>query len=253
MKNLVKILSLAVSLSSASLFSASAAAVIIEGSYRGVVSALFADPANSLVTPVWENVALGDEVSGSFWYDTENAPQKSPSDNDLYIYTYSDEWISSSFTVGGKTYSSWDYANYNGNLSTEGIYFTSLDPATHGSSRESFYLVDIIGDGDYSADYTAILFSIQIASQELPLLSGLSLVQHFDWYDVDDPNSDALADIFIGSSRDGKQTASSAEIDVREFHIGIKKPVQVPEPSPLVLLSIAIAGLVIKARRLACN
>lgn len=251
MKNLVKILSCALSLLSASLFSASAAAVIIEGSYRGVIEELHNGPSNPFITPVWDNVALGDEVLGSFWYDTDKAPQTSPSNNDLYISTYSDVWIGSSFTVGGKTYSSLDYASYNGNLSNERIFLTSLNPATHGSSWEFFSLADLMGEGDYSADFTAMLFSIQIASQELPLLSGLSLVQNFDWYDVGDPTSDALAGIFIGSSLNGKTTSSSAEIDVREFHIGIKKPAVVAEPSPFVLFCLGVVLLALKARKIA--
>ena len=97
--------------------------------------------------------------------------------------------------------------------------------------------------GEYSDEYTSMILLIQLVSQELPLLDSLSLVQSFDWY-AGDPSSDALANFFIGSSHNGKQTASSAEIDVREFHIGIKKPTQLPEPSPLILLSIAVASLV---------
>src|SRR6478752_6192657 len=101
MKSLVNILSIVISLFVTSLFSASASAVIIEGSYRGVIDVLnvSADPS---MTPVWENVSLGDEVLGSFWYDTDKAPTNLPSNNDLYYYTSGDVWLSSSFTIGGK-------------------------------------------------------------------------------------------------------------------------------------------------------
>lgn len=252
MKIFFKILSLAVSLFSVSLFSPATYAVIIEGNIRGVISELYNGSVDPFVRPVWKNVSLGDEVYGSFWYDTDKAPYKLPSRNDLYYYTGSDVWMSSSFTIGGKTYSSSDYAKYNGNLSTESLYLTSLESVPDGSSRESFYLADIIGMGDYSADFTTMIFLVQLVSQELPLLDGLSLVQSFDWY-AGDPSSDALADFYIGSSRNGKQTASSAEIDVREFHIGIKKSTQLPEPSPLILLGISLALLGTKAGRVFSN
>jgi len=227
-------------------FTSSTYAVIIEGNFWGVANSIF--PIEDSPLDNFEVVADGTKVSGFFWYDTDKAKQyqSDPPGNDNYFYSSTDEWMGSGFSVNGKTYTLSDGVPDLPDVWSrwESIYLVSLNPPIDGSTREWFYLADVFFEPDTDI---ASLMSIQLRSEEAPLLNGLDMIQEFDWYDLGDPLSQGFADLTSSTIVDGVLTGASVSIDIKEFHIGIQKPVDVPEPSSIVLLAFGLA--IICARR----
>ncbi len=226
------------------LFAASTHAVIIEGNFRGIAKTIVG--AEDSPTDDFEVVAEGTEVSGFFWYDTEKSkPYQGYSGNQHYIYSPTDDWMGTGFSANGKT-----YVLSNGERSypelgeiNESLNLISHDPAIEGISWEEFALGDLFFEPGPPG--VGAIMSIFLRSQEAPLLNGLDMVQEFDWY-VGDPLSDGFGSIVSSTYVDGVLTGAATDFVMTEFHIGVQKPVDVPEPSPFILLALGILIIAVK-------
>ncbi|MES2673774.1 MAG: PEP-CTERM sorting domain-containing protein [Pseudomonadota bacterium] len=91
------------------------------------------------------------------------------------------------------------------------------------------------------------VMSLDIYSYEAPLITSVDIGQELDWQDLGDPNAGGLAYFNLATLVDGGVTGARALIDVKGFHIGVKKNVDVPEPAPIILLAFGL--FVIRLRR----
>ncbi len=223
-------------------------AIIIEGSFSGAVRSFSNGVEEIEVTGYWDNVTEGSAVSGSFWYDTDKAPgNTSDFSTSGWYQSYTDEWMTSNFSIDGKTY------NISGlslldryNIKSEGVWLFNFEPAIDDSTRERFYLFDNISTGDFLGGYKAIGLMVEVSSEIKPLLNGLGVIQEFDWYDIGDPTTYAQAYIDVGAITNDERKASNAWVDISEFHLRIKNTTNVPEPSSLFLLCFGFVALTVK-------
>ena len=223
-------------------------AVIIEGSFNGTVRSFTNGAEDVDLAGYWDNVIEGSAASGSFWYDTEKAPQNTSDFTTSSFYqSYTDTWMGSTFNIDGKTFNISELPLLNGNaLQSEGVWLFNFEPDIDQSTQERFYLFDNITSDDYPSGYASIGLMVSITSYEKPLLNGLGIKQEFDWYDVSDPTSIGESYISIATIVGDTRKEGSAWIDINEFHLNIKNKVDVPEPSPILLLLLGIFALVIK-------
>ncbi len=226
-------------------------AVIIEGNFLGKVKRFHNASDDPSIPVYWHDVAIGSEVSGSFWYDTEKAPTDPGLDGDAWYNSYTDEWMGSSFSIDGKTYVTSDLPLIDDTGSFyENINISNLRPETHGLFREMFYLSDLVATGNYETNFRAIGLIVSVLSEKNPLINSLGLVQEFDWYYTGDRTYTAQANVSVEAIVDGKSVIASAEVDLYDFHIGVKVPGSVPEPSSILLSFFGLLALAIKYRNL---
>lgn len=242
---LVNILLLIVSLMATNTY-----ALILEGSFRGTVRTFTNGAEDINLTGYWDNVTQGSEASGSFWFDTDKAPQNtSEFTTSGWYQTYTDEWMGSSFHIDGKTYNVSDLPlmdNYG--ILSEGVWLHNFEQEIDNSTREMFYLFDNISTGD-NRGHRSIGLMVEIASEEKSLLDGLGIIQQFDWYNLGDATSYGQAHISLGAVTTDERRTSDAWIDISEFHLRVKNPVDLPEPDTLLLLLMGALALAIKYNR----
>lgn len=231
------------------LISTHSQAVIIEGNFTGTVRSFENGTEDGTFTGYWDNVSIGSVVSGSFWYDTDKAPANtSTADYYAEYRSYTDEWMSSNFTVDGKTYFISDHVPLNRYvMESEGFNLFDLETTTDYpyAARDIFYLWDNISSGGNDGSYKAVGLMVEISREDKTLLDGLGIVQEFDWYDLDDPTTYAQAYISLGDSTTSEMRNSNAWVDISEIHVKIKNATPVPEPSTLLLfISIGLATII---------
>lgn len=242
--NLISSLALAVALSAPN-----ALAVIIEGSFKGTVRAFVNGNEAVGYSGYWDNVSEGSAASGSFWYDTAKAPK--PYSNDFptesqYI-SDTDTWMGSSFYIDGKSYDISALPILDRYVFPhEAIRVVNYQPEVDGSTLELFSMDDALStdtvDGVFV--YRGIGLSIQIFSEEKPLLNGLGIEQEFDWYDKGDPTS--YGEAYFSLMDTGERKDSAAWIDISEFHLKVREKTTVTESSSLVLLLLGVLASFMK-------
>jgi len=232
------------------LITTDAYALLIEGSFYGKVRTFSNGAEDINLTGYWDNVTEGSEVSGSFWYDTDKAPENtSEFQTSSFYQTYSDEWMGSNFSIDGKTYYISDLSLLDGyNIKSEGVWLQNFEPAIDDSTKEMFYLFDNISTGGAAGGYKAIGLMVEVSSEINPLLNGLGIIQEFDWYDSGNPTAYAQAYIDVGAITSNERKASNAWVDISEFHLSVKNNTTVPEPSSLILLLLCGLALIIKRK-----
>lgn len=230
-------------------------AVIIEGNFNGVVRTFTNGVEDINVAGYWNNVAEGSPVSGSFWYDTDKAPQNSSDFTTSSMYqSYTDEWMKSEFTIDGTSYPISNFIPLDGyTIKSEGVWLFNFEPAVDNSTRERFYLFDNISSGGSAGGYKAIGLMVEISSELQPLLNGLGVLQTFDWFDLGDPTSYGQAYVQIGAITDNERRDATAWVDISEFHLRIKNIANVPEPSSLLLFGVAVLALATRRKRYLCS
>ncbi len=191
----------------------------------------------------YDVVAEGTKVFGTFSYDTEKAPAFTQRANGGTFSSGAANWINSSFSVNEKTYQLSNADPAIGSAS-EFMGFTSLDPDVSGTSMESFRVGDFFVNYK-NPDLTSFM-NFSIFSYEAPLITSFDIVQELDWYDLGDPMSSGLASLNLSTIVDGGVMGARALIDVKEFHIGIKKSVDVPEPAPMILLAMGVVVIAVR-------
>lgn len=226
-------------------------AVIIEGHFYGTVIGFENGSEHTNTTGYWDNVKYGSAASGSFWYDTDKAPKNSSESSTFSSYhSYTERWIHSSFNIDDKTYSVSGIAPMERWYSeSQGIALAHYEPDRTRSAPHHFELFHSIDTSDFQGHYKGVGLGITILSndEQKPFLDGLSLVQEFNWYDVD-PHSEALASMWINTVTGDERRGSYAQIDISEFHIRVKNPVNVPEPSSLILLGAGAFALMMRRK-----
>jgi len=222
-------------------------AVIIEGSFNGTVKSFTNGAEDVNLAGYWDNVSEGSVASGSFWYDTDKTPgNTSDFTTSSFYQSYTDTWMGSQFNIDGKTFSISELPLLNGNaFQSEGVWLFNFEPDVDQSTQERFYLFDNITSNDYP-DVASIGLMVSITSFEKPLLNGLGIEQEFDWYDVHDPTFVGEAHISIATVVGDTRKEGTAWIDINEFHLKVKNKVDVPEPSPLILLLLGVCALVVR-------
>ncbi len=246
-----KFLLLKCSLLATALLATNVYAVLIEGSFQGTVRTFNNGIEDIGITGYWDSVAEGSRVSGSFWYDSDKAPGNTSDFSTSALYqSYTDEWAGSSFTIDGKTYYISNLPLLDRyNIKSEGVWLHNFEPAVDSSTKEMFNFFDNISTGSSDAGYRAIGLTVEINSWEKPLLSGLGIVQEFDWYDLGDSTSYAQAYISIGEIAKEGVKDSNAWVDINEFHLRIKSTTTVPEPTSIFLWCLAAFALLAKCNR----
>lgn len=242
--NLTSSLALAVALSAPNAF-----AVIIEGSFKGTVRDFVNGTDGTGYSGYWDNVSKGNAVSGSFWYDIAKAPEQHRSDfpTESQYASYTDSWMGSSFNIDGKSY----------NISAlpildryafpeESIRIVNHQPDVDGSTLELFSMHDVSNTDTVEGAFIFrwIQLSIDIYSQEKPLLNGLGIEQEFDWYDIGDPAS--YGEAYFALFDTGERKDSAAWIDINEFHLKVREKTTVTESSSLVLLLLGVLASFMK-------
>ena len=226
-------------------------AVIIEGSFNGTVKSFTNGAEDVNIDGYWDNVSEGSFASGSFWYDTEKAPQNSSDFTTSSFYqSYTDNWMGSQFSIDGKTFNISDLPLLGGYvLPSEGVWLFDFQPDVDDSTQERFNLFDNISTGDYAGGNASIGFGVDISSYEKPLINGLGIQQEFDWYNTGDPTFYGEAYVSVATVVGDIRKEGSAFINIDEFHLKIKNEANVPEPSPIVLLLLGMFAVATKRIR----
>lgn len=240
--NIVKGLFLMVMLATANVY-----AVIIEGSFSGKVRSFTNGAPEIDIAGYWDNVSEGSLASGSFWYDTDKAPQNTSDFTTSSFYqSYTDNWMGSNFSIDGKTYDISALPIINNHvLPNEGVWLFNFEPAIDDSAQERFYLFDNITTGELGG-FASIGLMVELSSFEKPLLNGLGITQEFDWCDVGDTTYFGQAYFSFGTVTSQERKEATTWIDLSEFHLNIRDKVNAPEPAPLLLLLLGVFMLFIK-------
>lgn len=228
------------------LFATNTYAVIIEGNFQGTVRFYDDEYEESAWSGYWDEDIAGTTATGSFWYDTDKAPDNiSTRQTSSQYRSNTNEWMDFSFTIGGKTFNISDLDASRGNgLLLELITLQDFIPAIDGSSLERFYLSKYMSF--YSGSIQQSLHgSIEIYEYNEGLLDGLGLAQEFDWSYTGGP-SYGRANFSMLDYVDSNGKSALGWIEINEIHVKKKSPIDVPEPSPLIMLLIGFACLLIK-------
>jgi hypothetical protein len=224
-----------------SIFSHSASAVIIEGSFDGMMWDYY--ETNMYVTPeakFWnaeENAYRG--FQGTFWYDTEVATQTGLGvvDGDLTAtYTGPHNWLHT--TLIGANGGTLDLTS-SGNLETFSPQPTETISVTHDDDRDLF--IGYYNDKADPYNYRTGSFSFDSTNSDLFFLKDLSLIQDFSYSSV----ADEVGYVYFetGGILNGVDYNALLFGEIHSFDIHVREPVSVPEPSSITLILIGLLGV----------
>lgn len=105
---------------------------------------------------------------------------------------------------------------------------------------------DEVMKGDFAADIVQVAGYVNIAATQNFLIND-SLEQSFSWHD--DGNYSGTAGIWNRGRVNGVEYSSLLEMYVSELNVSVREPVEVPEPSGLILFGVGMLGLLVKRRK----
>lgn len=220
-------------------------AVIVEGKFSGsVLYSLEGEPEFGY-TSIWDGDIVGTSASGSFWYDTDKAPENNSTfENTAQHIGFTNDWMHITFNIDGKTFDISDNPGKTGDMEDhEQLWMYNHEQAVNGSNIEMYYLSDRTNYGSFDGYYHSKGGIVEFYSYDYPVLNGTDIVQEFSWTDNGDPNYFGQATFGIGGVLENEKTSASVSMTLSSFSVGIKKTAEVPEPSALLLFAIGLLGL----------
>ena len=236
----------------------SAQAVIIDGTFKGTVMNVSdnGDNNNPYFQDFFSDNLIGQNLTGSFWYDTDLAPPNAGVIGQ-WRSTGNTNWLGVTFNVDGKTLNpsvlpegytlanSWEIQN---------IGEIGWGTGVHDFTQEYFgVLDDVVSTRDsYTSDqYAAITFLDAI----IPSLSGNSLIQDFTWRDdgkVYENWDDipGIASYHNTATFDGEDIEAGLIARLSEVTVKPRNQANVPEPSSILLFSMGLIALIVRRRKL---
>ena len=225
--------------------SAISQAVIVEGSFSGLVTNMQEAYDEKSTFKFWNGDIKGQSISGSFWIDTA-APKNTAVDtfpNSAIYVAEQINWLGIIFNIGGKTF---DVSN----LNPDGFppYYTQDraviwhdDPGFSEDGKE-FELYDSIERDTGTGGTINLQGKISLGNAMSNIFNGISLEQEIDWVSQGSPDA-STAKFIYNYSVDGKYAKTWVNMDLSEVHTKIRDEVVVPEPSSMGLLTIALLGI----------
>ncbi|MES2826422.1 MAG: PEP-CTERM sorting domain-containing protein [Pseudomonadota bacterium] len=222
----------------------SASAVIIEGSFNGMMWDYY--ETNMHVTPeakFWnaeENAYRG--FHGTFWYDTEVATQTGLGvvDGDLTAtYSGPHNWLHT--TLVGANGGTLDLTS-SGSLGTFTPQPTETISVIHNNDRDLF--TEYYYDRGDASNYRTGSLSFDSINSDVFFLKDLSLIQDFSY-------SSVMAEVGYvyfdtTGTLNGVDYTALLFGEINSFDIHVRQPVTVPEPSSIMLTLIGLLGLFIQ-------
>lgn len=230
------------------LLSPGAVAAIIEGNFRGTLKSINTAEDYVHVEGYWENETIGSEVSGSFWYDTDVLPNNFPPEYARYYYDDFSNWLGTSVSIGGKTYTLSDVASgQSDSFHYDETWLGNFDSSMTGTD---FWLLDIVGLDKRGFRTKMMDFYFSFTSSEFTLFNGWDLIDNFDWYDVGDPRTTAYFNFSLEINDDMKRSLTWADVDIDEFHLKVRNSATVPEPSSAALFFLGMVALLFRCKKM---
>lgn len=230
-------------------------AAIIEGTFKGTVILASDNADTNPPNPNWDNLwsddIIGQAMSGSFRYNTALMPTNTGTTGQER-YSPTNSWLEIVFNVDSKTFAISDVPT---GFSEQSAY-EYLNIANIGSStgirdftQEYFGLSDdlTVVNGDM---YSYLRGGISLLDSVLPLLNGTSLEQQFSWvdtggdYDVVD-DIPGLSLLWVENKLADKSQSGAVAARLTEVNAEIKS-IELPEPSPLLIITFSLIPLVWK-------
>lgn len=243
-----------------SLTVASVQAAIIEGTFKGTVILSSDNGDTNAPNPYFDNLwsenIIGQTMTGSFRYNTELMPANTGVTGQERI-SATNSWLEILFNVDGKTFA---ISSIPPDFSMQHSY-EALNIANIGSStgirdftQEYFGLWDEMWATN--GDLKSFTYGgISLLDSIVPLLNGINLEQQFTWIDtgvdyevVDD--IPGLAILWIDNKLSEKSQMGAVLARLNEVNAAVS-PVEVPEPSIVILMTLSLLSLV--SRRFKLN
>lgn len=218
-------------------FSQSAFALIMEGTFSGTTGSFINDNMN--VTPdakFWhENENEYQPFTGTFWYDTELAGpayHESYANYDIVKHLQERDWVHT--TLVGANGESLDI-NSGGNSRSfskhpeDGVYIQRYDDGNTFYDWLSMFYDDFKGNSHRAGSL--------LVRTDIPVLNGLGLVQNFQISSDIDTNNQPFGSVGFQTRgvRNGVNYEGQFWGSLTKFEIHVRAPVLVPEPSSLFL------------------
>lgn len=236
--------------------SLNANAVIIDGTFKGTVLGVGDNGDNN--NPYYQNFfsdnLVGENFSGSFWYDTDLAPANMGT-NGQWRFTENTNWIGITFNIDGKTLNPndipagftqsdvWEMhniADYNGYTGIRDFV-----PEYFGIRKDV-----AATNGSYSSyQFGGISFIDNI----IPYINANSLIQDFTWHDDGKTyeNWDNIPGLALYNyTDDSPDNLIYASFAGRLSEITVSpRSAEVPEPSAIILLGLGLVTLSLRQRK----
>lgn len=235
-----------------SCISVSSEAVIIQGTFEGVViNAGDESDEDSTYVSYWNENPIGSQIFGRFHYDTKLAPEIDVGWRKTNASYFSrdvsqPQWLTLEFFIDERwVKSSGDHTEGSTLVETsKGVGLADLHQM-FGNTTDSFSLVDLHvtqnNDGIRESTYS----HIAIVEPYTDIISGLELTQNFNWTRAYRGEWGEGTYEVIGE-KNGQPYRAWATMDITGLTVSPQHPV--PEPTSLHLLAVMLIGLF--ARRL---
>lgn len=236
------------------IFALPASAVIIEGTFKGIIYDAwdYHDGSSTNPYPVdfWSGDLTGKSLSGNFWYDTDLAPSNSGTTGTIRS-SETNNWMNITFLIDGKTL---EVSRIPDHLPTRYAYeILAVDEEGYIGAREpaasQFDMVDFVLSGDENVRHWQH-GGLAFLEGALPL-DGNNVIQQFSWTDNGEEHPDSLdypglAYYYTSSYSNDWEIIAEARARITEFTIGVKD-VTVPEPSSLLLIMMGLMGIILRS------
>ena len=234
------------------IFALPASAVIIEGTFKGIIYDAWdyhdGSPTNPYPADFWSGDLTGKSLSGKFWYDTDLAPANSGATGTVRS-SETNNWMNITFLIDGKNL---EVSRTPDNLPIRYAYeILAVDEEGYMGALEpafsQFDMVDFVLSGDENVRHWQH-GGLAFLEGVLPL-DGNNVIQQFSWADNGDEYSDpldypGLAYYYTSSYSNDWEIIAEARARITEFTIGIKD-VTVPEPASLLLIMMGLVGIML--------
>jgi hypothetical protein len=229
-------------------------AVIIEGTFGGIVSeAQDGNDFDSSYVDIWKGNLVGKSVTGSFWYDTDLAPGNTANPNtpNEAIYFKRSNWLGITFNIDGKVF---DISNDNP-YSLRASYIVDVVTidnhvlATNGDNQENFMVSDSVERGTEGGNYELREGMVAFSDSLIDVMDGIGLVQEFEWTNHNEWPFAGTGYFSFFSSINGQLSFANASMNISDIHAKVRNQVSIPEPSTVMLMAIGLLSLALRRVR----
>ena len=228
-------------------------AVIIDGKFTGVVLNL-EDMSrwNSEYSPYWKSSAAGEEVFGTFWYDTDFAPK-----NSSYIVNQSvhatvgnvaKEWIGVQIFIGGKMVDISHSIPPELDIlhREESIAIEDFARPANWTDKDYFGIADVSSASNSRGEFDYKWLTLRIEESDINIVNGTSLEQEISWVNVGDRDRVSLGLFNVKGYMDGRLFDASASLKLSSLSTSIRGHVPLFESSSIILFGIGIVVLTLR-------
>lgn len=224
------------------LLSLGAQAAIIDGTFKAKVAG--AEP----VAGLWGDIA-GETISGTFSYDTAMVEKSlfiEP--NEVRYFNHSNAFVNMSFNIAGKTF---DISRDHASILPPGsltdfvlVQDAALNPSD--DAYDYFGLLDAVEYRGEGFDYIQLFGQLYIVEPVANIINTTALEQQFEWISDGSEGQSGFGSFGYNYNYDGVSVFGYLHLEISEVTASLRKS-SVPEPSALLLLSIALLGVALRA------